>query len=131
MGRGLSPQQSEILAFLSDKPEGHRLYISKWDFGDDSEFTMKQRRQHNVAAASQSRTLHRLEKRGLVEKFLAGSKPKDARASLQPLHFLSGNALIEYALQHPELFAPRLSRHTKPQWRWRLTPKARSAAGQT
>lgn len=77
MGRGLSQQQKNILAFLAERPQGHTMwygYSTNWN--EDSSGRLiatqespKERKQRLSWAVSQSRALHRLAARGLVEKF--------------------------------------------------------------
>lgn len=78
MGRGLSPEQKEMLVTLangktawgtkSKRVEGCQLRVRnpRWCFLDDP--SPEDVRAYNVACASQSRTLRRLKARGLVER---------------------------------------------------------------
>ena len=64
MGRGLSKQQCDMLHVLHESGSNH---FYGWRDG-------------NVAAASCSRTIQRLVRRGLIEKFSFDLKPKSARS---------------------------------------------------
>jgi hypothetical protein len=78
MGRGLSTEQEQILDQLVNHAKmwgtkmvrGCKLTIChpKWEHQHSEMPSAEELRAYNVAAASQSRTLRRLIKRGLIEK---------------------------------------------------------------